>query len=449
VNNDDHVLTARARDAWEGVRAEDNGKEPEHDGAHGAAMRRLSDIEPEPVEWLWNGRIALGRLTLIAGDPGLGKSLSTTDLAARCTTGRAWPDDEPNLLGPRGVVIASAEDSASDTIRPRFDAAGGDPCNVMILDGVRRFTDSGPVVTPWSIDDGAVLREAISAATDCALLIVDPISAYMPAGLDSHRNADVRGALQVLSDIAEETGVAVVAVTHLRKGEGAAIYRAMGSLAFVAAARSAFGVVRDPDDETGETRLLAPIKNNLAPLGTTIPFTTVKSDEALAPVVAWGAPRDCDIDAAMSARPGGGERAPARSEAADWLAELLADDPVLVKDIRSESKEAGISWRTVERAKGEVGAVSMKRSFNTGWCWTIPGIALTRSGDAPDEDRQAGDESTKTANSEELGGLRPETPQTPHLEPVDAKAANSASVGGLRHGDGVNGGGGEADPCPF
>jgi RecA/RadA recombinase len=364
-----------------------------------AAMRRLSDIEPEPVEWLWKDRIAIGRLTLIAGDPGLGKSLLTTDLAARCSMGGAWPDGEPNLLGSRGVVIASAEDSAADTIRPRFDAAGGDSLKVMILDGVRRVIDGKPGVTPWSISDGMALRDAIAAAADCVLVIVDPVSAYMPAGLDSHRNTDVRGALRLLSQIAEETGVAIVAVTHLRKGEGAAIYRAMGSLAFVAAARAAFGVIRDPNDETGETRLVAPIKNNLAPPGKTLPFTTVKSPDAAAPVVVWGEPCDRNIDEELAAGRNGRRSPNRRDDAVRWLAEMLDNGPLMVSDLRDEAKAAGFAWRTVERAKEELGVESMKKGFaNAGWHWRLPASHEDRHGDGQGPD---------------VGGLRLVAPTEP------------------------------------
>ncbi len=226
-------------------------------------VTRLADVEPQAVEWLWPGRVAIGKLTLLAGDPGLGKSFVTLDMASRVSRGAAWPDDSSASQPAGGVVLISAEDDLADTIRPRLDVHHADVSKIVALEAVT-FSDAlGNVRREVDLTtDLGHIECAIDAAGDCRLVVIDPVSAFL-GGTDSHKNAEVRSVLARLSDLAEQKRVAVVAVTHLRKGEGAAIYRAMGSLAFVAAARAAWAVVKDQDDP--QKRLLLPMKNNLAP----------------------------------------------------------------------------------------------------------------------------------------------------------------------------------------
>jgi len=197
---------------------------------------RLADVSPEQVEWLWPGRIAVGKLTVLAGNPGLGKSLATLDIAARVSVGKCWPDNRWEQQPIGGVVLLSAEDDLGDTIRPRLDAHGADVTRIVALKSIKGADGAGDYNRLFDLSrDLEHLRAAIGTVENCRLIVVDPISAYL-GKTDSHKNSDVRGVLSPLADLAAETRVAILAVSHLRKGEGAAIYRTMGSLAFVAAA---------------------------------------------------------------------------------------------------------------------------------------------------------------------------------------------------------------------
>ncbi len=183
-----------------------------------------SDVEPEEVQWLWPGRIALGKLTLIAGDPGLGKSFLTCDIAARVSQGLSWPDKSPALPTPAEVLFLSAEDGLEDTIRPRLDASGADCARVHFLKGVSvpkvvhgvGEAEDRKIRMFGLHQDLEVLEKALEMLQNCKLVIIDPISAYM-GDTDSHKNSDVRSILGPLSDLATKYGVAVVAVSHLNK----------------------------------------------------------------------------------------------------------------------------------------------------------------------------------------------------------------------------------------
>jgi RecA-family ATPase len=185
----------------------------------GAVLRCFRDIEPEPLRWLWPGRIPLGKLTLLIGDPGLGKSLVTVDMAARLSRGTAFADGAACDRG--STIFLSAEDEAADTIRPRLDAAGADLSRVHVLDAVRVTLADGVLSEKcFSLEtDIAALESALLQNPDVRLIVIDPLSAYL-GGTDSHSNAEIRGLLSPLGAMAARRGVAVSAITHLRKSPG-------------------------------------------------------------------------------------------------------------------------------------------------------------------------------------------------------------------------------------
>lgn len=333
---------------------------------------RLSEVKPEPVEWLWPGRIALGKLTLIAGDPGLGKSFLTLDMAARVSRGWAWPGapDEPGA--PGGVVLLSAEDGIADTIRPRLDAAGADVDRIVAVEAIRTVGDHGrESARTFDLSrDLPALEAAIQSVDGCRLVVIDPLTAYL-GGVDSHKNAEIRGLLAPLSAIAERYRVAVVTVTHLNKsGGGPAIYRTMGSLAFAAAARAAWVVSKDKDDP--RRRLMLPLKNNIAPDMGGLAYRIEPVGAGGYPVVTWEpGPVNVNADDALAADRGDDERTE-RDDAAEWLADLLAHGPRPARDVERDARDAGYSIATVRRAKAVLGVVSRKPAFGGPWVWTLP-----------------------------------------------------------------------------
>ena len=207
------------------------------------AFRRLSDVRAKPIRWLWPGRFARGKVAILAGNPGLGKSQLTASMAAVVTTGGTWPVDRTSC--ERGnVVFFSAEDDAEDTIRPRLEAAGADLERIFILDAVLDDTGARPRAFNLSIDLPR-LGDMLLHIGDVALIVIDLITAYL-GGIDSHKNADIRALLAPLGELAAKYGAAVVCISHLNKvGTGEALMRVTGSLAFVAAARAAFLIARD------------------------------------------------------------------------------------------------------------------------------------------------------------------------------------------------------------
>lgn len=345
---------------------------------------RAADLAPQSIQWLWPHRIALGKVTLLIGDPGLGKSLLTVGLAAHVTNGRPWPvDSAPCEKGD--VIFLSAEDDAADTIRPRLDAAGADVRRVYIVHGVREVDRSTgkPIRRMVSLKrDLETVEHWLVNLPECRLLVIDPVSAYLD-GTDSHKNAEVRGVLAPLAELAKRRRIAVVCVTHLNKGGGTnAMYRAMGSVAFVAAARCAYLVTAD--EENASRRLVLPVKNNLAADSTGVAFTIIAQpvpECGEIPAVAW----DSEVvtitaDVALSRVTAPEERG-ATNDAMDFLRELLADGPLASRQVRSDAEGAGHSWATIRVAQKRLGIKAHKLGMRGGWMWALPSKTIVGSED--------------------------------------------------------------------
>ena len=348
----------------------------------GPVLVRLSDVTPEKVRWLWSDRIALSKVALLAGDPGLGKSFVSLDITARVTRALPWPDGCENSVPPGGVVLLSAEDDPADTIRPRLDASGADVSRVNVLTAIEGADDDGQYRRGVDLTrDLRYVDQAIEETPDCRLVIIDPISAYL-GRTDSHKNADVRGVLAPLAELASRHGVAVLAVTHLSKGEGPAIYRSIGSIAFVAAARTAWAIAADHSDP--DRRLFLPIKNNLA---SSPPGMAYRIDTR--PAVEWEAdPVTVTADKALGRDADDGTKS-ALGEAVDWLSHSLANGRRPAKEVKDEANEAGVSLRTLDRAKAKLGVIAGPDGFGEPWMWRLP--------DAPTE-RQSAPNLTEYAN---------------------------------------------------
>ncbi|MES2141468.1 MAG: AAA family ATPase [Pseudomonadota bacterium] len=239
---------------------------------HGILSQLFSEIPHQPINWLWPERIARGKVSIIAGNPGLGKSQITASLAAIVTTGGIWPVDNTACL-PGSVMFLSSEDDPGDTIGPRLKAAGADLAKARFLKCVQTKNKQGRILEKsFSLKtDIANLDKFLEEIHDITLLIIDPITAYL-GETDSYKNAEVRALLAPLSELAAKYNLAIVGISHLNKAVGQdPLMRVSGSLAFVAAARAAYLVAQDPNDEN--RRFLLPMKNNIGDDKTGLAFS--------------------------------------------------------------------------------------------------------------------------------------------------------------------------------
>jgi putative DNA primase/helicase len=346
----------------------------------GPIVTPYSDIKRQPIRWLWPGKIALGKLCLVYGDPEKGKSTFLVYLAATISRGGEWPDGSG--AAPRGTVIyLSYEDDAADTTGPRMDAANADSTRVLSLSGIRYPAENGKMIERGvTLGDTSHFRDILRRYPDMRAIFIDPVSAAMPDKKDGNSNTDIRGMLSELSKIAAEFGVAIIMLTHKPKhGTGKAIYAAMGSLAFLAAARSAWLIAVDPANPDGRLMLCA--KNNLAPHGDNLAFHI----EGPVPHVVWDGAVSTTADEALHAEDNKEQPGPepkAMKAAKEWLEAELADmQEHPVEALKNAAKAAAISWRTVQRASREIDVKYHRAAFGSGYVWRLPKVGT--EGDAP------------------------------------------------------------------
>lgn len=354
--------------------------------------RFLSDVRPTKVRWLWPGMLPAGKLVVLAGDPGQGKSLLAAKICAQVSTGGRWPDGGKC---PRGYALfISAEDDPADTTLPRIMAAGGCPSRVGCADMIdengrdRGFDlrDTQAIdqliqtiksthrqrhedwqakqrrqADPFDVEDDKdpTGPEQIGpnqiGPPKLRLIVIDPVSAFM-SGSDGHSNAEVRGMLKPLAELATRTGACVVLITHLSKGgTGKAVYRSMGSLAFMAAARVGLLLTKSPDDE--RRRLIVPVKNNLSgdQAGRAYTLTTNPTDPDTP--VALLEPGEVDASHVLRRLDHEAfEDGPTKlEEMIDFVRDKLADGEIPGRVMHLALGEAGMSMATFRRACGTIG----------------------------------------------------------------------------------------------
>lgn len=325
-----------------------------------ALISTFADVRPRSVQWLWPRRVPIGKLTLLAGDPGLGKSFITLDMAARVSGCAPWPDADSPVRLPGDALILSAEDDPGDTIRPRLDAQGADCSRVHFIRGIK-FANGVDSLLRLDRDLQAVAR-ALKDLPRARLVVIDPISAYM-GDTDANSNAEVRRMLSGLSHLAEAANVAVVAVTHLTKGQQTkTLYRAMGSLAFTAAARCVYAVAKDPHDD--QRRIVVPVKSNLDVVQTGLAYTITDG------VLRWV---DTQVTTTIEEveQPAEPVEGDSILEAAQWLDGVLSGGPIDAARVRELAAGVGIPWMTIRRAKKRAGVISrmVREGGEQRWVW--------------------------------------------------------------------------------
>ena len=327
-----------------------------------------TDLKPEKMTWLWPDRIPQGRICWYTGKPNLGKSLATLDLIARITTGRDWPDSEKNLLPPQDVLLAISEDSLTQTVIPRLNAAGADLSHVKFFNRV--ILDDGSRHLQLASDMSA-LKRGLEANPSVTLVVLDPLESFS-GDVDINRNLEIRPVTDALKRICEKTKVTLVGIVHDNKrSDVSAIQKIPGGSAVSGAARSALGFSRDPDNPN--EYYMSMVKGNLSKKQTGLKYTIGEKevDGIKAPYIVWGEEHDSTADDLLNAERDTNGRAQNKqiTVAREFLPQALAKGPRLAQELYDEAAKAGISSDTLKRAKRELGGITVYR-LNNRWTWS-------------------------------------------------------------------------------
>ena len=296
---------------------------------------RMSDVELTPVEWLWKPYLPFGKLSVLQGNPGEGKTYFAMHLAAACTNGKLLPNME--RMEPFNVIYQTAEDGLGDTVKPRLIEAGADLDRVLVID------DSDVQLT---LSDERIEKAIVE--NNARLVIIDPIQAYLGADVDMNRANEVRPIFMRLGQVAQRTGCAILLIGHLNKAAGMqSLQRGLGSIDIAAAVRSVMFIGKLKHDPT--MRILTHEKSSLAPPGASLAFSL--GDEG---GFRWVGEYDITADEMLSGiEP---QRETKTQQAKDLICTLLAGGKqVLSEDIDKAALERGIPGRTVRDAKRELG----------------------------------------------------------------------------------------------
>lgn len=396
----------------------------------GLVLTRLSDVQPERVEWLWPGRLPAGKLTTLDGDPGLGKSTLALSIAATVTTGGRWPDG--THCAYRGdVLLLSAEDGLADTVRPRLDAANADANRVTAIEGKTMVDpDTGErYLLPLSLADVHSLDSAM-AQTSARLLIVDVLMAFLPAGTDSHKDQDIRRVLSALGTAADRNRCTVLLLRHLNKARGGdPLYRGGGSIGIVGAARAGLLVAADPNDPT--RRVLACVKSNLGVMPDSLAYRLVDSPDHGVARVIWDGVTTHDAHSLLAAP--SGDSTEDRHDIDRWLTDYLANGSKKANEVYSAADAAGYSKDQAKRAKKRLGIDAVRETGDGPWFWKLQTKGVDDQGSTSDTQNAApllpctseGVHQIENAPREQAGGDRSlgqdPPPQPPPPTPLLAR----------------------------
>ncbi|MBX3619078.1 MAG: AAA family ATPase [Rhizobacter sp.] len=324
-----------------------------------------ADLQPEPIDWLWEGYLARGKLHVVAGSPGTGKTTLTMELAATISVGRTWPDGSGAQAG--NVLIWSGEDDPADTLLPRFLAMGGDPSRIFFIEDVVR---EGRQRSFDPSRDFPALETKVSQIGDVQAVIVDPIINAV-AG-DSHKNAETRRALQPIVDLAARHNIAAIGISHFSKGTAGRdpVERVTGSLAFGALARVVFACAKSSDQGDLEGRLLVRAKSNIGPDGggfryrlnqVPIPeFPGIAASKVIWGDFVEGSARE--LLAAADAE-GTEKRGSTTREAEEYLRAVLKNGAVPYREIVEQAAKEGFSAKALRLARVKLNIVVRRAGF--------------------------------------------------------------------------------------
>ena len=307
----------------------------------------MADVEAKEVSWLWHPYIPYGKITIIQGDPGEGKTTFILHLAALLSKGDKLPcDDEARM--PVNVIYQTAEDGLEDTIKPRLVEAGADCSRILVIDESKEGL---------SMTDERLVR-AIKE-TGARMVILDPIQAYLGSNVDMHRANEIRPVLKQLGNIAEQYQCAIILIGHMNKASGSkSTYRGLGSIDFQATARSVLVVGRIKEDPT--LRIIAHDKSSLAEEGKSIAFRLDRNYG-----FTWEGNYDISVEELLS----GESRGQKSKDARAFLAEILAEGQIAYTDIEEAAKDRGIKKKTLWNAKKEMNIDSVK--VGKQWYWML------------------------------------------------------------------------------
>lgn len=307
----------------------------------------MKDVEVKEVKWLWKPYIPYGKITILQGDPGEGKTTLILAVASSITTGSVLPQMEE--LDISKVIYQTAEDGLGDTIKPRLLSTGADCSNIIVID------ESDKELT---LSDERIEKAIVE--TGAKLVIIDPLQAYLGAKVDMHRANEIRPIFKNIATVAEKTGCAIVIIGHMNKSGGSkGMYHGLGSIDISAAARSVLVVGRVKDNPN--IRIMAQIKSSLAPEGKPIAFELDDENG-----FSWLGEYDIDIDSLLSGISSDGS---VLSKAEDLIKEVLADGAKSSDYVFAKGKENNVSQRTLKTAKKNLNVKSIKTK--EGWKWKM------------------------------------------------------------------------------
>lgn len=336
----------------------------------GVVLTRASTVKVAPVRWLWQNWLAQGKVHLLAGAPGQGKTTIALAFAATVSTGGLWPDGQRCQAG--NVLVWSGEDDAADTLVPRLMAMGADLERVHFVEAARI---AGELLPFDPARDMQSLQAAADQVGEVRLLVVDPIVSAITG--DSHKNTEVRRGMQPLVDLASSMQAAVVGISHLSKGTAGRdpTERVTGSIAFTAVVRVVLLAAKVKGADANGRRILVRSKSNIGPDDGGFEYSVEQMEAAPGietSVVVWGAAVDGTARELLAeAEQEADEDSSAKESAEDFLRQLLTG-PTPTSTVKAEAKDAGHSWATIRRAADALSVHRRKGGMDAGWYWSLP-----------------------------------------------------------------------------